>query len=379
MSRLALLMVSSLMVACGGSSSAVEPTVPETPSADGAAPALDGGGEVDASDAPLAGDYVPPPGDAWETITPAKAGFDAAKLDAVSAFVEQSSSTTFMMLYDGRIVVEKYWAGSTATTLRDIASAQKSISSLMVGAAVASGAFGLDDTLTSILGDGWSNGTPADEAGITVRHILTMTSGLTANLEHAAAPGAAWLYNTDAYHRLDLVLAQKTGKSLQDFTRAALFDPIGAGASAWTRRAFQKDAKGVPINALEMNARDMARVGLLVARDGSWKDRAVVPSSYLALALAPSQSLNTSYGFLFWLNGQSNLLVPPSAPKAGMLIPSAPEDVVAALGAGDQKIYVSRASRLVVVRQGDAAGGASAALSGWDDQLWQRIMAARLP
>lgn len=382
MSRLLFLVVSSVLVACGGSSTGVEPNdpaPPETPAptADGSVPASDGGAST--TDGSVLDSYYPPAGDGWETISPANAGFDAAKLDAVSTFVEQSSSTTFIVLYDGRIVTEKYWGGSSSTTVRDIASAQKSISSLLVGSAVAAGAFGLDDSMTSILGDGWSNGTPADEVGIKVRHILTMTSGLTVNLEHAAAPGATWLYNTDAYHRIDLVLAQKTGKSLQDFTRAALFDPIGAGASAWTKRNLQKDAKGVPINALEMTARDMARVGLLVTRNGIWNSKAVVPSAYLAEALAPSQTLNHGYGFLFWLNGQSGVLLPPSTPKDGMLIPSAPKDVVAALGAGDQKIYASRASRLVVIRQGGSAGAPGAALSGWDDELWQKLMAAKLP
>jgi CubicO group peptidase (beta-lactamase class C family) len=137
-----------------------------------------------------------------------------------------------------------------------------------------------------------------------------------------------------------------------------------------------KDSKGQPANALEMSARDMARVGLVVMADGKWADKTLVPSSYLATALAPSQTLNPSYGLLFWLNGQSSALLPPSKPVAGMLMPSAPADVVAALGAADQKIYVSKSKRLVVTRQGAKASEGAQALSTWDDDLWKRIMAA---
>lgn len=324
--------------------------------------------------------YFPPAAAAntWETVDASAAKFDPAKLAELTTWVEQTSATTFMIVYDGRILVEKYW-GSDAATLRDIASAQKSVSSLLVGAAIAQGAFGLEDKVTSILGDGWSNGTPAEEAPITVRQLLTMTSGLDGQLEYDAAAGTKWLYNTDAYHRLELVLETKTGKSLQDYTRAALLDPIGAGGSLWTKRQFQKDAKGVPISALEMNARDMARVGLLVMADGAWNGKVVVPSTYLATALQTSQSLNESYGFLFWLNGKSGGLMPPSTPKTGMLMPSGPSDIVAALGANDQKIYVSRSQKLVVTRQGGKAAEGGAAGTSWDDDVWKRIMAAKLP
>lgn len=204
-----------------------------------------------------------------------------------------------------------------------------------------------------------------------------MTSGLDDNLMRVAAPGSTWRYNTNAYHCLEGVLQAKTGKPLQDFTRSALFDRIGAGASAWTTRPLQKDGKGQPIHALEMTARDMARVGLLVQANGAWNGTAIVPSSYLAVALDTSQAQNLSYGLLWWLNGKASYLLPPSLPGKGPLMPSAPTDLVAALGAADQKIHVARSRKLVVVRQGRAAADGAQALSDFDDQLWKRLMAAR--
>ncbi len=380
--RCLLLLASLTASACGGSSDAAVPG----PGAD-AAPVTPPGADADAAAPPPTAptptptlDYFPPPSasGSWETTTAAAAGFDQAKLDELATFVEQSKSTTFTILFDGRILLEKYWAGATATTLKDVASAQKSVLSLLMGTLIANGTLSLDDTVTSVLGEGWSNAAPAQEAPITLRHILTMTSGLDGSLGYAAPAGSAWLYNTDAYHRSGMVVEKKTGKTLEAYTRARLFDPIGAGASAWSTRGRLKDSKGLPVDSLDMNARDMARVGLLVMHGGTWEQRVLVPGAYLPQATTPSQAFNPSYGFLFWLNGQASALLPPAVPYSGMLMPSAPADLVAALGANDQKIHVSRASKLVVVRQGAAAGAAAAAATGWDELLWQRISAARM-
>ena len=205
-----------------------------------------------------------------------------------------------------------------------------------------------------------------------------MTSGLDASLGYAAPPGTAWLYNTDAYHRNGFVVAKKTGKTLDQYTRATMFDPIGVGTSAWSTRGQAMDSKGMLVDSLDMNARDMARVGLLVMHGGKWQDKVIVPSAYMKEATMPSQTLNPSYGFLFWLNGQASALFPPAQPHAGSLMPSAPPDLVAALGANDQKIHASPAAKIVVTRQGAAAGGAALAATGWDEELWQKLSAAKL-
>jgi len=123
----------------------------------------------------------------------------------------------------------------------------------------------------------------------------------------------------------------------------------------------------------------MARVGLLVQAGGAWSGAAVVPPAYLSAALETSQTLNASYGLLWWLNGKPSFLLPVSQPGTGPLMPSAPSDVVAALGALDQKIYVSRSAKLVVVRQGTAASQGAQALSSFDDELWKRLLAAKKP
>lgn len=367
---------------CSGSSDGATVT-PETPdaAADGASAiptgSTTGSTSPDAAPEP-SGTYFPPANGAgaWATVDPTAAGWDAKALSDVKDWIGQTNGTSFLVLADGKILIEAYWT-SDETTLRDIASAQKSIVSLLTGIAMSGGSFKDADTVSSHVPAGWTNDTPANESAITVRQLLTMTSGLDDNLMRVAEPGSTWRYNTNAYHCLEGVLEAKTGKSLQDFTRSALFDRIGAGASAWTTRQLQKDGKGQPIHALEMTARDMARVGLLVQAKGAWNGTPIVPSSYLTVALDTSQTLNPSYGLLWWLNGKSSYLLPPSQPGTGPLMPSAPVDLVAALGAADQKIYVARSQKLVVIRQGKAASQGTQALSNFDDELWKRLFAAK--
>ncbi len=368
------------LAGCSGAS--VDPTVapPGSSDAGSTTDAADAGsatGDPDA--APVAtGTYFPPAegAGAWATVDPTAAGWDANALAAVKDWIGTTAGTSFLVLADGKILTEGYW-GADAGTLRDIASAQKSVVSLLVGIAIANRAFGPDDTVSSLVGAGWTNDTPANESAITVRQLLTMTSGLDDSLMRVAAPGSTWRYNTNAYHCLEGVLEAKTGKTMQDLTRSALFDRIGAGASVWTTRPFQKDGKGQPIHALEMTARDMGRVGLLVQAGGVWNGATIVPQAYLTVALDTSQALNPAYGLLWWLNGKASYLLPGGQGATGPLIPSAPMDLVAALGALDQKIYVARSGKLVVIRQGKAASQGTQALSDFDDQLWKRLLAAK--
>lgn len=319
------------------------------------------------------------PGDdaSWPTVDPASAGWDVAKLNAALDFAGARNTRALVILQDGRILAERYW-NVGPDFMRDVASVQKSVVSVLVGIAVEKQLLTLDESVSGVLGPGWSNADAEAEARITVRHLLTMTSGLGLTLAAQAAPGTTWLYNNDAYHRLRLVLERRSGLGIEALSRAWLFQPLGATRSQWGPRA-QLDSKGLPLWGLLMSARDLARFGLLMMADGTWNGTRVAPSAYLATAIRSSQALNPAYGNLFWLNGQAFTLIPPvSARIDGPFIPSAPPDLFAGLGKDDQKVYVSRSLRLVVTRLGAQAGTRTAeALSDFDEELWSRLMAAR--
>jgi CubicO group peptidase (beta-lactamase class C family) len=313
------------------------------------------------------GRYYPPAEGTWETIEPAAAGWERRGIDAVVEYVGGANTTTFLMLSGGRVLAEHYFGGATASTLQDIASAQKPVTSTLVGIAQAQGKLHVDDTITSHLGPGWSRAAPAEEAPITVRHLMTMTSGLNPRtLRKKTAPGAVWDYNTDAYQRLRKVLEKVTGMGIDALTRSSIFDRIGVSSDTrWVERG-EADAMGDKLWGIRSTARDLARFGLLAARLGRWEDTQVVSEAWLREAWT-SIPQKVDYGDLWWLLGKGHLR------RVG-----APPDLVAGLGAQDQKVYVSPSLDLVVVRQGTAAKEASEAESDFDGQLVKRIVAARL-
>ena len=99
-------------------------------------------------------------------------------------------------------------------------------------------------------------------------------------------------------------------------------------------------------------------------------------AEYLNAMTSSSQNSNLAYGYLWWLNGEETYKLPGSnLTYSGKLIPTAPDDMYAALGKNDQKIYVVPSLDLVVVRVGNEANEEVLTLSGFDYELWERIMA----
>lgn len=314
--------------------------------------------------------YFPPSGEDWETISPGQVGWNAQALsDALDVAGERSSSGV-VIVHNGRIMAERYWEGPEDARYRsfltgldehgraieDVASAQKSVVAILAGMAQARGYLQLDDAVSNHLDAGWSKASPEQEQAITLRHLLSMNSGLATDFSYVAAPGTVWLYNTPVYHATMRVLMAATGLERNALTQGWLSDPIGASNTAWTPRPGFDAAIAV---GLSTTARDLARFGLMIQAGGRWGDEIVLDDTdFLADMLSPSQTLNPAYGYLWWLNGQAFSLVPDNnATRAdGKLIPAAPDDLVAMQGAGDRKLYLVPSLNLVVTRLGFSGG-----------------------
>ena len=322
--------------------------------------------------------YFPPlKGDIWEKVAPASLNWDVGKLAELLDYLGQRNSTGFVVLYRGRIAIESYWQGWDLHKAGVIASAQKSVTSLLVGIAQEEGLLHLDDPVTKHLGKGWSKkGGGQSEDRILLRHLITMTSGLDDTGTFEAEPGSKWYYNTPIYYKSKDALAAAAKLSLTDYTKSRLWSRIGMNDSSWVALPNAN-------TQLSSSTRDMARFGLLIGNGGAWAGSPVLKDlAYLNAALNTSQQLNQSYGYLWWLNGKDSYVLPGkrAAAQQGSLVPSAPKDMVAALGAADKKIYVVPSMDLVVARQGDSAGEAgAAALSTFDALLWQRLMEVIAP
>jgi CubicO group peptidase (beta-lactamase class C family) len=126
------------------------------------------------------------------------------------------------------------------------------------------------------------------------------------------------------------------------------------------------------------STRSMARFGLLALNKGKWNKEQIINESFFNQSITSSQNINPSYGYLWWLNGKNNFMVPGSQTVfKGNLVTNAPADMYAAMGASDQRIYVIPSKKMVVVRMGGAANpeNPNFAVSGFDNELWAKINA----
>jgi hypothetical protein len=126
----------------------------------------------------------------------------------------------------------------------------------------------------------------------------------------------------------------------------------------------------------------MARFGSLILNRGIWNgDSLMRDQAYFAAMTNPSQPINLSYGYLWWLNGQQNFMLPGlQLNLPGALIPEAPADMIAALGANDQKLYVIPSKKLVIVRLGLPAGNDMSPVPViFDRALWTRLSTILMP
>lgn len=331
-----------------------------------------------------------PTRDSWETEDAATSGWNPEALEDALAFAGEQQTTGLVIVQGGRIVAERYWndpsqksdrlarmtSGHTAAghTIEDVASVQKSVIAFLMGVAEGKGLVDLEASATTYLGAGWSQASVDQEASITVRHLMTMTSGLNEDATYDGPAGSIWKYNTSVYSRTVKVLEKVTGLEINDLTSQWLTDRIGMSDSSWTERTWVQGGEAANAIGFSTSARDLARFGLLILNGGVWQgDDLLGNPGFLERALSPSQDLNPSYGFLWWLNGQSATLSAAGATRRqGPMLATAPDDLVAAQGALGRRCFVVPSLDLVVTRLGDQPNEPLT----FDAELWQLLMKA---
>jgi CubicO group peptidase (beta-lactamase class C family) len=323
--------------------------------------------------------YFPEREEKWKVVDAKTAGWNPTRLDELVHWAGERGSSSVLILWRGRILAEKHWGkGSGKTSQRyqrmfvelnerqqaieDVASVQKSIVSILVGIAVHKNLLKLEDSVSKHVGVGWSKAKPQQEEQIRLKHLLSMTSGLTDDLRFQTDAGRRWAYNTASYAVVRDCLVATSGLSVHELTSQWLLNPIGMKESKWVPRATSITA----LNAFGFasSARDLARVGLLMQSGGKWAGKKILPNDEYRLAsLTSSQRLNPKYGYLWWLNEP-------------VRIHAAPSDTYAANGALGRRVFVAPSEGLVVVRLGDEPRNMSTV--GFDREFWRRLMAAKL-
>ena len=201
-------------------------------------------------------------------------------------------------------------------------SVTKSVISILVGIALNKGLIGsIDDSITKYVPEPISSALPPDGKTISIRHLLTMTSGfnndggmgvidesglkswLSAPL--ASSPGQTFTYNGTNANLLSIILTKTTGLKASDFAREFLFRPLGIDKYQWLESVdYTLGSYG-----LSLRTRDLAKLGYLYLKQGKWNRKTITTqdwveeSSRYQVDVPPTDhtpELEEDYGFLWW-------------------------------------------------------------------------------
>jgi CubicO group peptidase (beta-lactamase class C family) len=282
----------------------------------------------------------------------------------VASFMDRNIITGLLVIRDGRVVLERYGLGLGEHDRWSTMSTVKSMTAMLVGAAVQDGSIGsIDDPLTHYL--------PALRQSayedVTLRHVMTMSSGVTwnedytdrnsdvnrysksladkvpggvlrlmASLPRAHRPGEVFLYNSGDTYLLGAALTEAIGKPLADYMSEKVWQPAGMECDAFY--TLESDGgQEIGGSRAGMVLRDFGRFGLFVLNDGVIDGKRVLPEGWVEAAATPAFALATPpvsdithYGYSWWLG----------------------RGVMAAIGHAGQRIDVYREEKLVVVTLG---------------------------
>ena len=325
--------------------------------------------------------YFPPiNSDTWDSISINELEWNENALQPLLEFLENSGTESFIILKNGKIVnqTEAYFNSTDEFTNNPWFSAGKTLTAFMTGIAQEEGYLDINESSSTYLGNNWSSLNTEQENVISVKNHITMTTGLDYNIDFTCtdpecltylnSPNTYWYYHNAPYTLTQSIISGATNLDFNSYFNTKLRDKIGM-QGAWVPFGFNK--------FYFSNARSMARFGLLCLNNGVWDNQIIMTdTSYFNEMINTSQSLNPAYGYLWWLNGKSSYKLPADTSEyQGKLIPNAPNDLIAGLGANDQKLYVIPSKNLVIIRMGNTSENSELGPSGYDNMLWEKINA----
>ncbi len=302
-------------------------------------------------------------GAGWQVARPAEVGLDPARLRGLAAAIGKLGFIrAFLVARNGCLVAEHYRRDHAQGDPQPLHSVAKSVTSAIVGAALRDGLIGdLDRPVAELLPPELAARLAGDRPPITLRHLLTMTSGLASTefdfnhfewrsssdpalalleRERVFPAGSRYRYGTGNAHLLGVAVATASGRSLAEYAQTALFGPAGIVVSRWERDATGRHFGGIEMS---MTPRHLARFAQLYAREGMLGGRRILPAAWIeesgrerARTLpAEVHGGEFGYGYLWWLDTVAG------------------HRVLIARGYGDQTLHVVPARDLVVVTNGD--------------------------
>lgn len=302
-------------------------------------------------------------GDGWTVGNANETGLDPERIEVLIENILQGDAGvvhSLLIVRDGMLVVEEYFHGYGPDDLHGIASVTKSVTSLLVGMAVADGTIpGVDVPLSRFFPED-SDLFEGPMGGETLRHLLTMTMGLDWTPEEAWAthgtgpaffrevlirevvtePGTEWDYVSAQADLLAGVLKHATGVHGDRYASQRLFGPLGI--TDWDWETGRTDGYPQMDGTLMLRPRDMARIGWMVLEGGAWNGTQVVPADWIAASTSPivetGEPVIGGYGFLWW--------------TGSLPVDSGSTELILANGWGSQFIAVLPELNTVIVTTG---------------------------
>ncbi len=312
------------------------------------------------------------------TAAPEDAGLQSQVLKELTDSIKSGfypNRHSLLIFKDGKLVLEEYFSGKDQnwgtdlgivhhgdTVLHDMRSVSKSIVSACIGIAISQGKIKHVDQPVFDFFDDYEEYNNEGREKLTIKHLLTMTSGLKWNeevpydnpenseiqminsgdgigfvlsRELENEPGTTWKYNGGTTELLADIIQRVSGKNIHEFAKEFLFKPIGIVRSQWTISPSTNSPAAA--SGLRLTSRDMLKFGILYHDEGQWAGKQIVPKEWVNESLRShiTRPDGGGYGYQFWILNYT-------LQGEQLTIP-------AALGNGDQRIYFDKINNIVVV------------------------------
>lgn len=287
--------------------------------------------------------------------------------DSLMMVIDSNDTHAFLVIQDGKIVYEKYWDGYNEKTLSGSFSAAKSIISMLVGIGIEEGKI---KSIDEPVGNYIEHFKEGELSKIKIKDLLTMSSGtsykesdkgyfslnakayygddeqaMVEEMEAKEPAGVNWEYRSGDTQVLGLIVEKAFGQNISTLVSERFMKPMGAESDAlWLLDGKKLHEKA--FCCFNGVARDYARFGELMLKNGKWKDKQIVPEAYMKQAQTPASYLKDPtengnpvdfYGYQYWIVNHPN----------GLKVPSMN-------GLFGQYVYAIREKNAIVVRLGES-------------------------
>ncbi|HKO79953.1 MAG TPA: serine hydrolase [Chitinophagaceae bacterium] len=323
--------------------------------------------------------------DGIKTATVSEVGMDTSVVNEITNQITSGyypNIHSLLIYKDNKLVYENYFKGKDQYLGKDLGviehgindlhgmrSISKSVVSACIGIAISQGKIKNVDQKVFDFFKEYAAYDTGMISGLSIKHLLTMTSGLKWNEEvpydnpenseikmnqsadaidfilsrpMTALPGKEWRYNGGTTQLLSMIIERTTGKKVDEFAKEYLFGPLGITTFEWIKMPGTNNP--VAASGLRLRSRDLLKFGILYHNKGKWNGKQIIPRDWIEQSfhtiihrpVSTNRSKpNGGYGYQFWTFNDT--------------LQTQPVNIVAAVGNGDQRIYFDDKNNLLVV------------------------------